>query len=84
MYHAMGLKFCVQYYPLDALDDAELFAGLSLDGSSNVDPFGALAVPRETREAMQYVLHPHIVFSMQEAVSYVIFREKLAEFYQKR
>ncbi len=81
LYHDMALRFCVQYYPVDALDES-LLGSLKPDGSSSADPFGPLSAASETVEAMQYVLHPHIVFSMQETLNYVVFREKLAAFYQ--
>ena len=82
VYHDMILKLYVQYYPTEILNDDNALAGFEPDGS--VDPNAVSTLPEETQEAMRYFLHPHVVFSMQEALNYVVFREALAEFHETR
>ena len=70
MYHDMDQKFCVQYYPPEALDDALFFRQFNPDGSLAMDKNSAAL-------ARHHLTHPHIVFSMVEMVNYIVFRDGL-------
>jgi hypothetical protein len=54
------------------------------DGTSAIDLFGPMQFASKIMEGAEYMLHPHIVFSMQEALLYVVFREKLAAYHQRQ
>jgi len=67
-YHVMDKKFYVQYIPDHQLEDPENFQMFSPDGSK-------IALPGIRLSGSEYMEHPHIVFSMNELVNYVIFRD---------
>jgi hypothetical protein len=83
MYHDMELQLCVQYHPSESLDKEETLELYKPDGSSAADLFGPLQPSAEVLEKAKYMLYPHVVFSMQEALLYVMFRERLAEFHRR-
>jgi hypothetical protein len=70
MYHDMDQKFCVQYYPPEALDDAQFFRQFNPDGSLAMDKNSAAL-------ASHHLARPHIVFSMVEMLNYIVFRDGL-------
>jgi hypothetical protein len=76
LYHDMENKFCVQYYPFESLEDKNFF--------DNFLPNGKIYIPNLPEERfahlnMKYMEDTHIVFSMEELIHYVIFRDKLIE-----
>jgi hypothetical protein len=70
MYHDMDQKFCVQYYPPEALDEAEFFRLFNGDGSIAMSE-------KPLPLSGSYIAHPHIVFDMGEMVRYVVFRDRI-------
>jgi len=73
-YHDMDLQFCAHYFPFEAIDDAEALANFNADGSMDIQA-------PEGMPFLGYVADPHVVFSMEELVRYVAFRERLAALY---
>jgi len=73
LYHDMHQEFCVQYYPSEALDDAQFFHQFNPDGSLPMP-----TLPAAFAKAGTYLTRPHIVFDMDELVRYVAFRDRIA------
>lgn len=68
-------RFCVQYYPEEMLDDDEWLAQTAAE-----KPRADLAaLPEVVRERSAYLLHPHVVFDLDEMLRFIVFREKLWE-----
>jgi len=67
-YHDMDKKFYVQYIPKYELENPDSFNDYGPDGSYT-------ALPEIMPPGMDYMEHPHIVFSMDELVKHVIFRD---------
>jgi hypothetical protein len=76
-YHDMTRNFCVQYYPLRLLDRQEFYDDFSIDGKLNISKRVAIMVEN-------YLSEPHIVFNMQEMLSYIMFRERLYDHYSPK
>lgn len=74
MYHDMELEFCVQFYPFEFIEREEVLMQFERDGSINVDAFKGLPLP-------EYMRTRHIVFHMDELIRYILFREKIADYY---
>lgn len=70
LYHDMKREFCVQYYPPEAIDDAEFMKQFDQEVQFKLDGLPA-------RLAGRYLSHPHVVFDLNEMIRYVLFREKL-------
>jgi hypothetical protein len=55
LYHDMKRKYCVQYYPVQAIEDAEFFKRFTKDGKLNIDglskTMGEKQYPRSPRIA---------------------------------
>ena len=73
-YHDMDLQYCAHYFPFEAVDDAEALSNFNADGSMDIQP-------PEGMPFLSYVSEPHVVFSMEDLVRYVVFRERLATLY---
>ncbi len=73
LYHDMTQEFCVQYYPPEALQDANFFRQFKSDGSRITK-----GLPAKLAKKTSYLLHPHIVFDLNEMIRYVAFRDILA------
>ncbi len=73
LYHDMERDFMVWFYPFKSLEDPEFFNEFSDDG--NLDCTMGL-IDTDTQD---YAKNIHYVFSMDELVRYIRFREKLAD-----
>ena len=73
LYHEMERDFMVWFYPFKSLGDPEFFNEFSDDG--NLDCTMGL-IDTDTQD---YAKNVHYVFSMDELVRYIRFREKLAD-----
>jgi hypothetical protein len=80
LYHDMRRRFCVQYFPFQALEEKSFLDRFDNDGSDLI-PFEAVARIKKPSypAAMAYLRSPHVVFDMGELVRYVLFRERLHE-----
>lgn len=74
LYHDTTLGFAVQYLPASALDDARALGRFRPDGSVGFAPTVSRLL-----EAFAYLQAPHVVFSIDEMLRYIEFREALAE-----
>ena len=72
LYHDMENDFCVQYYPFERIGDRDFFDEFTKDARLKID----FPVPEHLKHAA-YLKAPHIVFSLEELVRYVIFRDRL-------
>ena len=72
LYHDMDLDFCVQYVPFVMVDDSNFLDFLPPEGDYRVK----FPVPDD--EVPYHLRHPHLVFSIEELIRYIIFRDKLA------
>jgi hypothetical protein len=77
LYHDMERNFMVWYYPFESIKHQKFFDEFSADGHLNDDP----ALVEE--EIPEYTKNVHYVFSMDEMVRYIIFREKLTKVKKK-
>jgi hypothetical protein len=68
----MKRKYCVQYYPVQAIEDAEFFKRFTKDGKLNID-----GLSKAMGEIGHYMVEPHIVFDLNEMIQYIKFRDKL-------
>lgn len=77
LYHDMARKFCVQYYPPEALEDRGLYGNFTHEGKLNMkEVFGGMVAPALMSQS-GYMAEPHVVFDMAEMQRYVFFRERL-------
>ena len=77
LYHDMVINYMVWYYPFESIKHREFFDEFSVDGHLNDDT--GLAKD----ELPEYAKNVHYVFSMNEMVRYILFREKLAKVKKK-
>jgi len=75
LYHDLDRRIAVQYFPPAYIRRPEFIQQFNRDGS--FAPGDALQV-----EVPDYLRQLHIVFNMNELVTYVIFRDVLAEYHQ--
>ena len=68
LYHDMRRRYCVQFLPPEWLEDAASLDAHDREG--RMRDIGGMS-------GESYVLQPHIVFSMEEMVRYILFRELL-------
>jgi len=81
VYNDMEKKICVNYVPLEYLDDGEcLKQSFTPDGK--IRPY----LPDDTARIAdtKYFRNAHIVFSMAEMIRYVLFRDRLGQVYEER
>ncbi|MFP4475130.1 MAG: CpXC domain-containing protein [Desulfatibacillaceae bacterium] len=74
LYNDMEKRFCAHFFPRDILDQQEFYEHFTVEGRHPEENF-----PKEALDAVPYLLSPHLVFSMDELLCYVIFRERLWE-----
>ncbi|MFZ2037979.1 MAG: CpXC domain-containing protein [Dehalococcoidales bacterium] len=77
LYHDMERNFMVWYYPFESIKHRKFFDEFSTDGYLNDDS----ALVEE--EIPEYTKNVHYVFSMDEMIRYILFREKLAKVKKK-
>jgi len=77
LYHDMTKQFMVQYYPSGMLDDCSNFEDFNAQGKLQINLGGLMNGLKKGTGA--YLEEPHVVFSMNEMVLYIIFRELLFE-----
>jgi DNA-directed RNA polymerase subunit RPC12/RpoP len=77
LYHDMERNFMVWYYPFESIKHRRFFDEFSADG--HLDDNAGLA----EEEIPEYAKNVHYVFSMDEMVRYILFREKLAKVKEK-
>ena len=71
LYHDMDAKFCVQYFPAEALDDGNFYEQFSDRG------YLAAGIGAPNIKGVAYLYRPHIVFDINEMVRYITFRDRL-------
>ena len=80
-YHDPQKGFLAYYFPFDYFDDEDEDA--VGDALAHFDDDGSLAIEinqeEEDAETPDYMKSPHLVFSMEELLRYVAFRDLLAE-----
>ena len=74
LYHDMAQQFCVQSYPVEAIEDVEFLRRFSRDGSVVIT-----GIPAGIKESGAYITCPHIVFDINEMLRYVRFRDRISE-----
>lgn len=74
LYHDMTRRFLVQFYPFENIEDDEFLARFDRDGHPTVFAEAFRMTPKA--DAFQYMTAPHVVFSMDELVRHVLFRER--------
>jgi hypothetical protein len=74
LYHDMDRVFCVYYFPAEFVEDDEFIRNW-------VTAEGKIRIPQLTGgQFPAYMADAHIVFSMQELLNYVVFRERVIDF----
>jgi hypothetical protein len=76
VYDDMERKICVNYVPVEYLEDEEY-----LKGSFTPDAKIRLSLTADTAHIadMDYFRNAHIVFSMAELIRYILFRDRLEQ-----
>lgn len=72
-YYDPKLEYCVHFVPAASLEDPSLEAFEQFDENGRVELSGKRLPP--------YVSSNHVVFDINELLTYIYFRRKLAEFY---
>jgi len=72
LYHDMERNFMVWYYPFESMKHRKFFDEFSADGHL-IDDTGLAK-----DDIPEYAKNVHYVFSIDEMVRYILFREKLA------
>lgn len=74
MYHDMMLRFVVQYFPAQMLNDPKFLEQFNIEGQYKISdvPPQLLANP-----SAGYLANPHFVFDLNELLTYVFFRDRL-------
>jgi hypothetical protein len=72
-YHDAEKEFCVQFFPVDWLQDESLL----LDAFTGEGELSTALF--QLQETSDYMKRTHIVFDMDELLRYIVFREKLYE-----
>jgi hypothetical protein len=72
LYHDMRRQYCVQYYPKDFLDNEDFLSQFTQDGKMDLS-----ATPIAPEAEAHYLTKPHIVFSLNEMILYIEFRDKV-------
>jgi hypothetical protein len=78
LYHDMERQYCVQYYPVQAIEDAEFLKTFTRDAKLN---FGQ--VSEYMARSKGYIKEPHIVFNLDEMIQYIRFRDKLYDLHKE-
>jgi len=76
LYHDPDRKFAVHYFPAESIKKINFLEQFDLYGKLNVGDKLDFDIP-------EYMLDIHIVFNMDELITFVIFREMLLEFHQQ-
>ncbi|MEI7989889.1 MAG: CpXC domain-containing protein [Chloroflexota bacterium] len=72
LYHDMRRQYCIQYYPRELLDNDDFLSQFTRDGKMDLS-----AVPINPEAEKHYLIKPHIVFSLNEMIYYIEFRDKV-------
>ena len=76
LYHDPERKIAAHYFPPESMKKAEFL--------DQFDPDGKFVVTDEVDfDVPGHLMDVHVVFNMNELVSYIVFREMLIEFHQK-
>jgi hypothetical protein len=78
LYHDMHRQYCVQYYPAQAIEDAEFFKSFTKDGKLNIE-----GLSKVMGKISHYFLEPHLVFDRDEMIRYIRFRDKLHDLHKE-
>jgi len=77
LYYDMERVFAVYYFPAEYVDDDDFIRNW-------VTPEAHLRLPQVPQEQVpEFMADPHIVFSMQELLNYVLFRERVADLHRQ-
>jgi len=76
LFHDMEAKFCVQYVSEDHYRSEAFFSSLKKDASLAMPDLAASMLKKTNGD---YILRPHHVFSMEEMIRYVAFRDMLRD-----
>lgn len=76
LYHDPDRKIAAHYFPVESMKKAEFLDQFDLHGKFAVTGEVDFDVPEHLQDV-------HVVFNMNELVSYIIFREMLIEFHQQ-
>ena len=85
MYHDPELKFAVQYYPPQYLDDPEFIGMFEPGNPPSMPRLDYMLEPenlpkeRNIEEEAGYLLKPHIVFFMEDLCCCIVFHERIRE-----
>lgn len=72
MYHDMTRKYAIQYINLGDMKTQDYYRSIRKNGTMVLP---ALAAGMMERTGADYLVRPHIVFSMNELVCYILFRD---------
>jgi transcription elongation factor Elf1 len=78
LYHDMDRQYCVQYYPIQAIEDPEYFKSFTKDGKLNIN-----GLSKAMGNIGHYFTEPHIVFDLNEMIQYIKFRDKLHDLHKE-
>lgn len=73
LYSDSQRQFCVQYYPEEYLEDDEFLDSMSRPNAGSE----IIALPAAIRAQSEYLVHPHIVFDLDEMLRFIAFRESI-------
>ncbi len=71
LYHDMGKEFCVYFFPFPSTESDDFYDEFTADAQMDMSRTGV------EDDSPDYFRNAHVVFSMDELVRYVIFRDNL-------
>jgi len=75
LYHDPERHIAVQYYPAAVIRSSDFLKQFKADGTFVASDTTAMEVPN-------YLRYIHIVFNMDELITYIVFREVLADYHR--
>ena len=79
LYNDMDNRFMVQFYPAEALEDDSFYQMFTPDGKLDLGVGSASEASPFSQLLPMFMGDFHVVFSMEELVRYVTFRDRLSE-----
>lgn len=72
LYHDMTRKYAIQYINLSDMKSQDYYKSIRKDGTTVLP---SLATEMMERAGGDYLVRPHVVFSMNELICYIAFRD---------
>jgi hypothetical protein len=79
MYHDVERKICIQYFPREYIIEDGFIDKFDSEGKLQNDKIKGVFEGYYGYEERKYIINPHIVFSLEEMLEYIKFRDRISE-----